>query len=107
MLTSVALTIVATSSLRREHGGLASGLVNTATQLGGGLGLALVATVVAATVSTSDVTASALGAGFLACLVVVAAALLVVTAGVRSSGPTSPAARAGETVERIPPTALP
>jgi fructose-specific phosphotransferase system IIC component len=100
MLPSVALTIVATGSLRQEHGGLASGLVNTATQLGGGLGLALVATVVAAVASSSGVSASGLGAGFLACLVVVAAALLVVLAGVRSPGRTGPMIREGRSVGR-------
>jgi MFS family permease len=83
MLTSVALTIVATASLNRAHSGLASGLLNTATQLGGGIGLAFVATVVAAARPSPALSAEALGAGFIACLVVVAAALLVVTAGLR------------------------
>jgi MFS family permease len=48
MLASVALTIVATGNLAGRHAGLAAGLLNTATQLGGGVGLAVVAAVVAA-----------------------------------------------------------
>jgi hypothetical protein len=47
MLASVALTIMAMSSLGDEHAGLAAGLVNTSNQLGGGLGLGIVAAVVA------------------------------------------------------------
>jgi MFS family permease len=100
MLTSVALTVVATGSLRREHGGLAAGLINTATQLGGGLGLALVATVVGAMATTSGVSAAGLGTGFLACLVVVAVALLIVAAGVRSPHRTRTSAGDGRSVGR-------
>src|SRR5215213_6793572 len=46
---SVALTIIATSSLGDQHAGLAAGLVNTSNQLGGGFGLGVVAAGVAGT----------------------------------------------------------
>jgi hypothetical protein len=55
MLGSVALTIVATSRLGDQHAGLAAGLINTSTQLGGGFGLGIVATVAAATASQAAV----------------------------------------------------
>ena len=51
---SVALTIMATSSLGVQHAGLAAGLVNTSNQLGGGFGLGIVATVVAITAEQSS-----------------------------------------------------
>jgi MFS family permease len=51
MLGSVALTIMATSSLGDQHAGLAASLVNTSNQLGGGFGLGIAAAVVAATAS--------------------------------------------------------
>jgi EmrB/QacA subfamily drug resistance transporter len=45
MLANVPLTIAATSSLQDHHAGLAAGLANTAMQLGGALGLGVVAAV--------------------------------------------------------------
>jgi EmrB/QacA subfamily drug resistance transporter len=75
---SVALTIMATSSLGDQHAGLAAGLVNTATQLGGGFGLGIVATVVASTAAQSGtVDAKAITFGFLACLSFVVPALIL------------------------------
>jgi EmrB/QacA subfamily drug resistance transporter len=68
MLGSVALTLVITSRLPDLQSGLAAGLLNTATQLGGGIGLAIVAAVVAATGPPGAVAPSSLAAGFLTCL---------------------------------------
>jgi MFS family permease len=73
MLGSVACTIAATSSMEDRHAGLAAGLLNTATQLGGGLGLGIVSAVAA----TRGEPASSAQVGFIACLVFAAAALLL------------------------------
>jgi EmrB/QacA subfamily drug resistance transporter len=48
MLANVPLTIAATSGLQDRHAGLAAGLANTAMQLGGALGLGVVAAVASA-----------------------------------------------------------
>jgi tellurite resistance protein TehA-like permease len=77
MLGSVALTIVATSSLDDRHAGLAAGLLNTATQVGGGLGLGIVSAVVAAA-AAGAITGHALYLGFGACLGFTALALVLV-----------------------------
>jgi MFS family permease len=77
MLGSVALTIMATSSLGDQHAGLAAGLVNTSNQLGGGLGLGIVTAVVAATATNAEVDTAALALGFLTCLAFVATALIL------------------------------
>jgi EmrB/QacA subfamily drug resistance transporter len=87
MLGSVALTIAATSALGDADAGLAAGLLNTATQLGGGVGLGVVTAVVAAAASPSGVTADALRLGFLSCIVFSLLALVVVLGGVRSTAP--------------------
>jgi EmrB/QacA subfamily drug resistance transporter len=75
MLSSVSLTLASTSALSDEQAGLTAGLVNTATQLGGGFGLGVVAAVVAAV--SSPPAAPGLQAGFVSCLVFVAGALLI------------------------------
>lgn len=80
MLASVALTIVATGVLSTSDAGLAAGLFNTATQLGGGTGLGIVAAVAAA---SGDLSASALRAGFLACALFSALALVTVAVALR------------------------
>jgi MFS family permease len=91
MLGSVALTIMATTSLDDRHAaGLASGLVNTSNQLGGGFGLGVVAAVVAATASQSAIDESALTSGFLTCLAFVVPALILVTIGSRARSSTTP-----------------
>jgi MFS family permease len=58
----VSTTIVATTGVARENSGLASGLVNTSFQIGGSIGLALLATVAAG--HTAGGTAAALTEGF-------------------------------------------
>ena len=90
MLGSVALTIMATTSLDDRHAGLASGLVNTSNQLGGGFGLGIVAAVVAATASQAAIDETALTSGFLTCLAFVVPALILVTIGSRDRSPTTP-----------------
>jgi EmrB/QacA subfamily drug resistance transporter len=83
MLGSVALTIAATGALGDADAGLAAGLLNTATQLGGGLGLGVVTAVVAASAPPSGITAESLRLGFLSCVVFSLLALVVVLAGMR------------------------
>jgi predicted MFS family arabinose efflux permease len=68
MLATVAVTLTITSRLPDRHSGLAAGLLNTATQLGGGVGLAIVSAAVTAAVSTGTTGTSSLAAGFLTCI---------------------------------------
>ena len=67
----VSTTITATAAVAREDSGLASGVVNTAFQLGGAIGLALLAT------TDSFARAFATGGGFALAGAGVAAAVLV------------------------------
>jgi hypothetical protein len=90
MLGSVALTIMATSSLGDHHAGLGSGLVNTSNQLGGGFGLGVVAAVVAATAAQSAIDATALTLGFLTCLAFVMSALILLFIGSGGRSHTEP-----------------
>jgi hypothetical protein len=89
MLGGVALTIAATGSLDDRHSGLAAGLLNTATQLGGGIGLGVVATVVAAA-SPAEITASALRTGFLTCLTFTTLAMALTLTGLRPNDRAAP-----------------
>jgi EmrB/QacA subfamily drug resistance transporter len=75
MLGSVAFTIAATSSLDDHHAGLAAGLLNTATQLGGGVGLGIVASLLAGATGKADV--ASLQISFLACIAFSAGALVL------------------------------
>jgi EmrB/QacA subfamily drug resistance transporter len=75
MLGSVAFTIAATSSLADEQAGLAAGLLNTATQLGAGVGLGIVASLFAG--ATGTATVGYLQVGFLTCIAYGAGALLL------------------------------
>jgi MFS family permease len=67
MLANVALTHAATAPIDDDRSGLAAGLVNSSTELGGALGVGLIAAAVATTAATP--TASAVSVGFLVCLV--------------------------------------
>jgi DHA2 family methylenomycin A resistance protein-like MFS transporter len=73
MLGSVAFTIAATSSLDNDRAGLAAGLLNTATQLGGAVGLGIVASLLAGVSGHAGI--PSLQVGFLACTAFSAAAL--------------------------------
>jgi EmrB/QacA subfamily drug resistance transporter len=102
-LSFPALMTVAMSGATNQDAGLASGLVNTSAQVGGALGLAVLATVSASRsdnlIADGDATASALTSGFHlayligAALVVVAIAVAVI---VLRSGATAGAVEDGE-----------
>jgi EmrB/QacA subfamily drug resistance transporter len=102
MLASVGLTVVATSSLEDKHAGLAAGLLNTSTQLGGGVGLGIVAAVVAATAPHGDITAHSLQLGFLSCgLFSLLALALVIAALRRPAKQTSPRGESDQALSAI------
>ncbi len=85
MLSNVSLTVAGTSSLEDDRAGLAAGLLNTSIQLGSGLGLGIVAVVIAANLpsATAESSAVALQWGLVACLGFVVVAVALVARGLR------------------------
>lgn len=93
MFSNISLTVAGTAALEDERAGLAAGLLNTSIQLGSGLGLGIVAMVVAATLppaagQSSDY-AQALQWGMAACLLFALCALALVLSGMpkQAAGP--------------------
>jgi EmrB/QacA subfamily drug resistance transporter len=87
MFSNVPLTIAATGGVKGDDRGLASGLMNTSSQLGNAFGLALVATVVAAVAATggADYLLAGLRWGLVVCVGIVTLALPITLFGLRSS----------------------
>jgi hypothetical protein len=86
MLSNVSLMVAGTSSLEDAQAGLGAGLLNTSIQLGSGVGLGVVATVIAMSLpgQTAEVDAVALQWGLMACLLFVAVAITLVARGMRN-----------------------
>jgi MFS family permease len=91
MFSNVALTLAATSSMAEDRSGLAAGVLNTFIQVGGGVGLALVAAVLASTLPGEPIEADAYAAslrwGLVACLGFCLAGLVSVLRGLPASVP--------------------
>jgi EmrB/QacA subfamily drug resistance transporter len=86
MFSNVPLTIAATGGVKGDDRGLASGLMNTSTQLGNAFGLAIVATVVAAVAASGghEDLLPGLRWGLVVCVGIVALALPISLFGLRS-----------------------
>jgi MFS family permease len=82
-LTFPALTMIAMSSVEPTEVGLASGLLNTTGQVGGALGLAVLATVATITSGTNPDAARGFHAAWLVAAVIVVTALIVTLATLR------------------------
>ncbi len=105
-LTFVPVTIAAMSGSKREEAGLASGLINTSQQVGGALGLAILASIANSTTSSSIADGSnqavALTDGFSAaflvgaCFALLGAILAATLISSRDSREHAEAAQAGE-----------
>ena len=85
MFSNVPLTIAATGGVKGDDRGLASGLMNTSSQLGNAFGLAIVATVVAAVAASggSEDLLAGLRWGLLVCAGIVVLALPITLFGLR------------------------
>jgi EmrB/QacA subfamily drug resistance transporter len=87
MLSNISLTVAGTEALDDERAGLAAGLLNTFIQLGSGLGLGIVAVVVAASLPRGGVQqddyGTALTWGMVTCLVFALCALALVLGGMQ------------------------
>jgi EmrB/QacA subfamily drug resistance transporter len=103
-----ALTTLAVSGVRQDESGLASGLVNTSLQVGGAIGLAVLATLAATRTENlradGDPTASALVGGYhyafvIAAGLVIAAIVLTLTVLPRGGGRAAEQEETAETVE--------
>jgi hypothetical protein len=85
-MTFVPLTLIATAGVETAEGGLASGLFNTSQQVGGALGLAILATVAANTtggVHTPAATVDGFQSAFIVAAGLMLAGLVLVTFGLR------------------------
>jgi EmrB/QacA subfamily drug resistance transporter len=100
MLSNISLTVAGTAALDDERAGLAAGLLNTFCQVGGGLGLGIVAVVVAASLPEGGVRPSAYGNalqwGMGTCLIFALCALVLVLLGMRGHATVSLGARGPE-----------
>jgi MFS family permease len=87
MLSNISLTVAGTAALDDERAGLAAGLLNTFIQLGSGLGLGIVAVVVAASLPPGGLQQSdystALTWGMVTCLLFALCALALVLGGMQ------------------------
>jgi hypothetical protein len=86
MFSNVPLTIAATSGVKGDDRGLASGLMNTSIQLGNAFGLAIVATVAAAVAASGggESILAGLRWGLVVCGGIVTLALPITLFGLRS-----------------------
>jgi EmrB/QacA subfamily drug resistance transporter len=87
MLSNISLTVAGTAALDDERAGLAAGLLNTFIQLGSGLGLGIVAVVVAASLPPGGLQqgdySTALTWGMVTCLLFALCALALVLGGMQ------------------------
>jgi MFS family permease len=92
MLSNVALTDAGTAGVGADDSGLAAGVLNTSTQLGTAVGLALVAATVGAATRAGAALPTAVQLGLAACVLFCLGALAVVASGIRrderEAGPT-------------------
>jgi EmrB/QacA subfamily drug resistance transporter len=95
MFGNVSLTIAATLSIEEERAGLAAGLLNTSMQLGGAVGLGVVAVVVASGSAIGGLDLASLRLGLLICLLAFCLpAVALVAVGLGSRRPEGASARA-------------
>ena len=87
MFSNISLTVAGTAALDDERAGLAAGLLNTFIQFGSGLGLGIVAVVVAASLPDGGVQqndyGTALTWGMVTCLMFALCALALVLVGMQ------------------------